>query len=558
MNMKRLQHLQTVLLLSMASALTLALVAQEPAGEQTRKVEAYYASWVGVQAPEIGDEARDRTTGPAISVESYRGKRLFLIGIEAGNFVEAADEKALLEYLRSLDKVRKEAGKENLAVVGFTRGTALIIPGVKLPEELRRLTDFPMINVVNRKFNEPYNGLRSCAGGIIIDRKGIIQAIFTKAVTEEDLRKAARGGDWEGPPRPAPRSDFWEGKEPPEERARRSMVEVWSQPGAVVVGLATGDWDLDGSLDLLVATAGRMKVLNPEDSSLKEEFPLPGIPGKTPGSVPETVKWAEIEKGKSAVFHLPRGWPHMVPVATAGGSLLWNYPEGKSAGVNSADWVDIDGDGRAELLVGFNGNGGLHLVSSEGKLLWEVSDLRNVRTVAGIGARGEQPGLALCAHAGNDIRVYDAAGRQLRALPAEGHHIGALAAFPMNDQGFLQVLAVREAPVVSMSYAAGLDIEGKLLWKYPVDPEYVSQPIQAADVAEDGMREWIILSRRLGQLLILDAAGGLLLKLDGTRAGWGTGSGWNACCGVSRKGKPRLLCVGGAKGLVTYTFDSAK
>jgi hypothetical protein len=51
------------------------------------------------------------------------------------------------------------------------------------------------------------------------------------------------------------------------------------------------------------------------------------------------------------------------------GHTIWTY--GGDPGVNDMCGGDMDGDGRFEFVVGFNGNGGVHLLDQDGKLKWK-------------------------------------------------------------------------------------------------------------------------------------------------------------------------------------------
>lgn len=54
------------------------------------------------------------------------------------------------------------------------------------------------------------------------------------------------------------------------------------------------------------------------------------------------------------------------------GKLLWRYSG--EVGVTDAAAADVDGDGIPEIAVGFIGDGGLHLVSIEGRRIWRKAD----------------------------------------------------------------------------------------------------------------------------------------------------------------------------------------
>jgi hypothetical protein len=57
----------------------------------------------------------------------------------------------------------------------------------------------------------------------------------------------------------------------------------------------------------------------------------------------------------------------------ATGKPLWSYGAG-SNGVDDMVAGDLNGDGLLQFAVGFNGGGGIHLLNSQGKKLWEFPD----------------------------------------------------------------------------------------------------------------------------------------------------------------------------------------
>ena len=93
--------------------------AGDPDEARRAQIKEYYPRWVGVRAPELGQEGRDHD-GKPVTLTSFRGKRVLLFSFNAGDFHRAPDEKAVLANLRALDKAVKTVGRENLAVVGFT------------------------------------------------------------------------------------------------------------------------------------------------------------------------------------------------------------------------------------------------------------------------------------------------------------------------------------------------------------------------------------------------------------------------------------------------------
>jgi hypothetical protein len=55
------------------------------------QIKEYCLRWVGVQAPELGQAARDRD-GKPVDI-AFRGKRVLLFSFDAGDEYRAPDEK---------------------------------------------------------------------------------------------------------------------------------------------------------------------------------------------------------------------------------------------------------------------------------------------------------------------------------------------------------------------------------------------------------------------------------------------------------------------------------
>ena len=77
-----------------------------------------------------------------------------------------------------------------------------------------------------------------------------------------------------------------------------------------------------------------------------------------------------IDVDSDGVFEfLNRGsWACDVSLMDHEGNVVWTY--GGKPGVNDACPIDVDGDGQLEVVVGFNGEGGLHLLDAHGRRIW--------------------------------------------------------------------------------------------------------------------------------------------------------------------------------------------
>ncbi len=451
------------------------------------QIKEYYRKWVGVQAPELGQAPRDRD-GKPVNLASFRGKRVLLFSFDAGDPYRAPDEKALLANLRALDKAIRSVGRENLAVVGFTKGMQFVSPGALKPDgELEELSDFPMVSGVStafRKFSEPYN-LMLEPGAILIDSEGILLAFYDHPLTERELLDAVALTDWGKPARQIPVEDTWSGKGPP--KPTHTATLVWSRVLPRVVGMTGGDWDLRGSDDLILATPGELLVFDLVEGTQRHGFPIEGIHA----GLIYTLGWARAGKENSAVFVTHVGWPRQVPVIGKDGAPLWTL-DGFPIGIDSVAWVDLDGVGEKSLIIGFNGGGGLAAFFDGGRKRWGISPHGNIWTVAGIDAIGGRPGLAIFSN-GEKLFVVDSNGRDVGTISTYGHEVFKVAASEIDYAGERQVVSIWPANVGTADYAVATDIEGNILWNYPVnlsEAGLLGPNVLAVDVTGDGTKDW--------------------------------------------------------------------
>src|ERR1017187_1631645 len=177
--------------------------------QQTRN---YYSQWIGVQAPEFPYPLRDRQDdGPELRLQEYQGKRLLLVALDTGDFVDGPrDEKALMQQLAVLHNLRRQYGT-NIAVIGWTYRPMFFMHDHSPPAEIKELTDFPVVN--NNKFRddplpEPYNLLQRWPSLLVIDKHGVIVSIYSPPLVESNIVQACAIDNWTGnvrlPPREAP------------------------------------------------------------------------------------------------------------------------------------------------------------------------------------------------------------------------------------------------------------------------------------------------------------------------------------------------------------------
>lgn len=92
------------------------------------------------------------------------------------------------------------------------------------------------------------------------------------------------------------------------------------------------------------------------------------------------------------------------------GGQLWDY--GGFPGTNDMSAADVDGDGRLEFAVGFNGGGGIHFVDANGKKIWKQPG-GNIWHVEIVEATGAGTYRIVHSNAGGELTVRDTNGQIL-------------------------------------------------------------------------------------------------------------------------------------------------
>ena len=125
------------------------------------------------------------------------------------------------------------------------------------------------------------------------------------------------------------------------------------------------------------------------------------------GADAEHVDIVDVE-GDGICEFMNRGcWSYDASLIDHKGNVIWTY--GGSSGVDDMAAGDLDGDGVLEFVVGFNGAGGVHLLSNTGVKKWNQSD-GNVWHVEVVDTDGDGVSEIVHSNAGGQITVRDKRG----------------------------------------------------------------------------------------------------------------------------------------------------
>lgn len=180
-----------------------------------------------------------------------------------------------------------------------------------------------------------------------------------------------------------------------------------------------------------------------------------------------------------------------VYVFDASWKLTATYPEGPipanedNPAVGDVQLADVDRNGDDDLLVGYRGVQGVHMVTRDGRRRWSNRAVFEVTRLAMAPAEDGQMA-TLVASAEALTAVLDARGQDRGRWPQESGAFGYIAISPpmsapsagANEGGPRSYLGI--ARISQNQFAAvGLSPAGQAIWKYELPPGLPSTPIEA-------------------------------------------------------------------------------
>jgi len=153
-------------------------------------------------------------------------------------------------------------------------------------------------------------------------------------------------------------------------------------------------------------------------------------------------------------------WGDSVVAFNSAGKTLWKQTSGD--GIDDVWAADLDGDGWDEVIVGYNGSGGLHVFNRDGKRRWKNMQLHNVWSVTS-GHVFEDKQRQVISTGGDDgAQVFDANGKSLKTLKGPFDPL-KLAVVRLSKHDAFDIILFATSGDDSGVIAA-VDYSGKTLW----------------------------------------------------------------------------------------------
>jgi uncharacterized RDD family membrane protein YckC len=222
-----------------------------------------------------------------------------------------------------------------------------------------------------------------------------------------------------------------------------------------VTDIAFGKFDPNSELTIGVAGMKGALLLN-TDLSKKVFIPFN-----------EVSEHADIIKTNDSFYFLSRRgelFNRKTAFIDHTGKTLWTYG-GEKRAVDDTAVGDLDGNGKLEFAVGFNGGDGIHLLDQSGKKLWEKSD-GNVWHVEIADINNNGNFKIVHSNAASEIIVRNKNGEVVsKSSPFQYMSDFSLVNWPNRTSR--KVILVSEAKFIKL-----LDFDGKVISSYPAPKCY--------------------------------------------------------------------------------------
>jgi hypothetical protein len=207
-------------------------------------------------------------------------------------------------------------------------------------------------------------------------------------------------------------------------------------------------------------------------------------------------------------------WSPAVTAYDLSGNPLWSYPPVRSTGIDDAVAADLDGDGNDEVVVGFNGSNGVHVLNSKGEVLWKYTSIGNVWHVAAGHVRGNGKAQVVTTSAVGQIHIFSGEG-QGPANFSPGFYANMVRvgkAAPADPAETIFVLG--SGGTASAIQAGAFSADGTARWS--VSLPVSGNPSAGSTLLAPG-KPWLAVGTQAsGQIFVLDATtGAILASADG-------------------------------------------
>jgi hypothetical protein len=224
------------------------------------------------------------------------------------------------------------------------------------------------------------------------------------------------------------------------------------------------------------------------------------------------------------------------------GKHLWTYP--RMTGIDDV-WARKSNGGESDMvIIGYNGNTGLHVVDGMGKLVWKSTGIGNVWHVCAGDVLGDGKPKIVTTSALGKVHIFDDGGKQIKELDVGCYaNMVRIGKISEKDPAAMIVVAGSaldgnaDPNIVILTLMSG---QGNKKWSCGL-PADSAPHVDSAQMASG--KPWLAVGMRGGQVHVVDLEKGEIIASVNDQ-GTTPEVGW-----VSRKssGTPLLLVATGSK-----------
>jgi len=235
-------------------------------------------------------------------------------------------------------------------------------------------------------------------------------------------------------------------------------------------------------------------------------------------------------------------WAGDLRALDSDGKELWSYPE--ATGIDDVWAADLDGDGTDEVIVGYNGGTGLHVLNGEGQLQWKSTAIGNVWHVCAGNVWGEETSQVVTTSAAGGVHVFGSDGKERVDLSAGCYafmvRVGRISKEDNAATIFVAGSPLDVASTQREAVVAALSGDGRTNWSLRLPAGGVAS---AASASLAPTRPWLAVGMRNGDVHVVDAKAGKLIASTGGQSAQAE----VAWASPEDKGAPLLLVATGMK-----------
>jgi hypothetical protein len=228
--------------------------------------------------------------------------------------------------------------------------------------------------------------------------------------------------------------------------------------------------------------------------------------GKPKSSVARTnIRLAELDGAEPPEFLGYSVWASDLVAESSDGKKLWTMPPGN--GIDDVWAANLDDDPRDEIIVGFNGRTGLHVLDADGKLRWKCEEIGNVWHVAAGDMGGDGKLEVVSTSAQGAVHVFNAAdGSRIKdiTVPIYANMIRT-AKIDGADQPAVALVA---GSADASDGLVAVDLEGNVRWQTPL-PDEGTPHLESLQVAAS--QPWAAAGMHGGLIYVVDAKAGQII-----------------------------------------------